>query len=304
MVHGSLPSRTLQSVPAAGYVLRRDGSPIAASEVEHSARLAIEVVILWQGDVLSVSHREPRGSVFLGGRSSCADISLPDELLESESSCIALCTRGEVSAVLPANARGWRTLPDGQRCSLPSAEPSAATGQLLPLPLGNRVHLSLGELELQVAAVPAGRSPARRLPLGFEASTLLYFAISALLVVGTLGVLSRMAPPRGLTWTNRRRASGCTPCRPTWQRQRRGRKRARPLESPRLRRFLRQLVVVPRSLEAKRLLTRGNESSPLRTPMRCPAQMPLPPAVSIVASAAISSPRRDPSASSACWARP
>ncbi|HKO91420.1 MAG TPA: hypothetical protein VJU61_09730, partial [Polyangiaceae bacterium] len=186
------------------YVLRGGGPPAACDEVEHRARLTIEVVLLWQGDVLGVSHLSPPGSFFVGG--SPADVALPPEWLGSERLCVAVGSRSEISAVVPAHARCWRTLPDGStRLFQPGSDAahttarSPSTERLLPLGLGHRAHLCLGELEIQVAAVPAGRAPARRGSIGFDTTTLAYFGLSSLSVAGAMAVLSLLAPPTGLT---------------------------------------------------------------------------------------------------------
>ncbi|MEY2935831.1 MAG: hypothetical protein RL033_6580, partial [Pseudomonadota bacterium] len=178
-------------------MLNVSGAPAASEELEHRARLAIEVVVLWGGDVLAVRHLSPPGTFYVGDACSACDVALPAELLGSEQLCIAVGSRNEVSAVLPLQARGWLTLPDGSTRRL-VVEPHTSE-QLLPLGLGHRAHLCFGGIEVQVAAVAAGRAPALRRTLGFERSTLAYFGLSSLSVAGLLAVLSVMAPPLGLT---------------------------------------------------------------------------------------------------------
>lgn len=185
------------------YLLKGGGEPAARDEVEHPARLAIEVVVLWGSDVLTVRHVSPPGAFYVGDERSVCDVALPVELLDglpsgTERLCIAVSSRSEVCAVVPAGARGWLTLPDGSSRPLAqTAEP--AVEQLLPLDLGYRAHLCFGGIEVQVAAVAAGRAPARPAPLVFDPRTLAYFGLSALSVAGLLATLSMMAPPLGLT---------------------------------------------------------------------------------------------------------
>jgi hypothetical protein len=199
------PSGTAQR-----YVLRGGGAPAPADEVEHRTRLAIEVVVSWRGDVLTVRHLSPPGVFFVGGSGSSSDVSLPDELLGSGRLCIAVGSRSEVSAVLPAQARAWLTLPDGSTQSLEPGSPAALTGarsgsseRLLPLGLGYRAHLCFGDIELQVAAVAAGRAPPGQRSIGFEPAALAYFALSSLSVAGIFTLLSLMAPPLGLNQDER-----------------------------------------------------------------------------------------------------
>jgi hypothetical protein len=85
---------------------------VRSDEVEHAARLAIEVVVRWGGDVLCVSHFAAPAAVFVGSASGC-DVALPSELLGAERRCLAVSSGGDVCAVLPGGVRGWLTLPWG-----------------------------------------------------------------------------------------------------------------------------------------------------------------------------------------------
>lgn len=184
------------------YRLNGHGEPAASDEVEERARLAIEIVVLWRGDVLAVRHVSPPGTFYVGDSRSACDVALPVELLGAERLCIAVGSRSEVSAVLPAGARGWLALPDGSARPLERSS-QLPMEQLLPLGLGSRAHLCFDGIELQVAAVAAGRAPARRASLGFDGRTLVYFGLSSLSVASLLATLSLMAPPLGLTLDER-----------------------------------------------------------------------------------------------------
>jgi hypothetical protein len=203
---GTTASSTPCSRSPERYLLQGGGPLPASDDVEQRARLAIEVVVLWRGDVLAVGHLAPPGAFFVGGPNSSCDLALPIEQLGAEGLCVAVGSRSEVSAVLPAQARGWRTLPDGSTRPLePSSGASLAsrrspsTERLVPLGPGQRAHLCFGDIEIQVAPVAAGRAPRRRRSIGFEPATLAYFGLSSLSVAGVLALLSRMAPPLGLT---------------------------------------------------------------------------------------------------------
>ena len=206
----AVPSSTPSSRSPERYLLHGGGPPAALEELEHRARLAIEVVVLWRGDVLAVGHLAPPGAFFVGGPNSSCDLALPAEQLGAEGLCVAVGSRSEVSAVLPAQARGWRTLPDGSTRPLESGSEaalasrrSASTERLVPLGPGQRAHLCFGEIEIQVAPVAAGRAPAKRGSIGFEPATLAYFGLSSLSVASVLVLLSLMAPPLGLTQDER-----------------------------------------------------------------------------------------------------
>ena len=187
------------------YSLQGGGPPAPCDELEHGAWLAIEVLLLWRGDVLAVCHRRAPCRVFVGDSGSCCDIALPSQLLGAERLCVAVASRTAVSAVLPARVTGWLTLPDGSSRAFedrwpgqPAAEACASTERLLPLGSGQRAHLCFDELEIQVAPVSAGRASLGRRSIGFDRSTLAYFALSSLSVGGLLAVLSLLAPPLGL----------------------------------------------------------------------------------------------------------
>ena len=176
------------------YVLHGGGPPTAPDEVEDRARLAIEIVVLWQGELLSATHVAAPGRCLIGGSGSCCEVSLPLETLGAEQLCVAEASHTKVFAVLPAGVRGCLSLPDGSRHGF-----ELAPERLLPLGPGYRAHLCFDELEIQVAAVPAARTPRLRLSVGFDAATLAYFACSALSVTGLLAAMALMAPPLGLT---------------------------------------------------------------------------------------------------------
>ncbi|HTV25856.1 MAG TPA: hypothetical protein VMG12_44470 [Polyangiaceae bacterium] len=188
------------------YELHGHGPPVRSHEVEHAGRLAIEVLILWGGDVLCASHVAAPAAVFVGDASDC-DIALPAELLGAERRCVAVGSRGDVCAVLPAGAEAWLMLPDGtmRPCVDPGAplerERSEPIERLLPLPLGYRAQLCFAQLEIQVATVRLGRACRRRPRVDTSLSASL--GLSALGVASVLAALSRLAPAPGLNHDER-----------------------------------------------------------------------------------------------------
>ncbi len=167
--------------------------------------LAVEVVVLWRGDTLTVSHLRLPGTFFVGeGVDSCGDISLPRELLGSERVCVAVGSHRQVFAVLPPHASGWLTLPDGSTqafedaSELALAEGSSPDERLLALGIGYRAQLCFGDIEIQVAPVQAERAALGRWGVGFQASMLAYFALSSFSVGGLLAASWLLAPPPGL----------------------------------------------------------------------------------------------------------
>lgn len=172
-----------------------------AKDVEQASRPAIELVVLWRGDVLSVSHFSAPGSVVVGAGGDC-DIALPAELLGAERRCVAVSSSGNVCAVLPRGVRGWLTLPGGSTRSID--ERTSALGpseRLLPLPVDYRAHLCFAHLELQVATVCPGHPCPRT--LGVDASVLVSFGLCTLTMASIMAVFSCLAPARGLNQDER-----------------------------------------------------------------------------------------------------
>jgi hypothetical protein len=179
-------------------VLRGAGPPAPPEEIELAAVLALEAVVLWHGDVLAVRHLRLPGTCVVGGPRSSCDVSLPVELFGAEGQCVALGSRTEAFAVLPGHVRGWVTQLDGTTHAFEAAAGAAQTERLLPLARGQRAHLCFGEIEVQVAAVAAGRAPARPRSFGFDADTLLYFGLSSLSIGGLVAALALLTPPLDL----------------------------------------------------------------------------------------------------------
>ena len=183
---------------AARYVLTGGGPPAPPDELELPAVLALEVVVLWHADVLAVRHLKLPGTCIVGGPRSSCDVSLPVELFGTDGQRVAVGSHTESFAVLPAHVRSWVTQLDGSTRVFEAAAGAAENERLLPLARGQRAHLCFGELEVQVAAVAAGRAPARPRSFGFDADTLLYFGLSSLSIGGLVAALALLTPPLDL----------------------------------------------------------------------------------------------------------
>jgi len=202
VLHWPPSSNRPGSPPTERHVSSGEVPPSRSDELEYEGRLAIEVLVVWRGDVLSATHVAAPAAVFVGDAGAC-DIALPAELVGAGRRCVAVSTSGDVCAVLPAGTHAWLTLPDGSTRSYGepraplaldgSAEPAE---RLLPLPLGYRAHLCFADLEIQVATVRLGR-PCRRVPR-IDASLLAALGLSTLTVASAMAVLSRFAPAPGL----------------------------------------------------------------------------------------------------------
>jgi hypothetical protein len=174
-------------------------------ETESGARLCVEVVVLWRGDVLSVGHFALPATLFAGESPGDCDLLLPAEKLGAERFCIARAVRGQMYAVLPGHGLGRLTYPDGalqvftgSSRAQQGAAPATQPPRLLRLDRGCRAHLCFEDIEIQVALVSAGRPPARRWPGAVDLRMLGYFAACSALVGVLLFLLALLGPPPGL----------------------------------------------------------------------------------------------------------
>lgn len=197
-----------------GYALLRSGPAVRSEEVELAHVVSAEVTILWGDNVLHVAHLSAGQSFHVGdedappSRRSPAqppcDFSIPREKLGVSRMPLVLARGAGFSLVIAAHAEGQLRGADGSVSSLAELRPSAAAhaplpgARLLPLTLGTQAELRFGDIVLRVAAVRAGRPLGHGLAAGLDASTLPYFALSALSVGGLLSSLAFLVPPLGL----------------------------------------------------------------------------------------------------------
>lgn len=175
-----------------------------ANPFEHGGVLVCEVAVLWRGDLLSISHLLLPGTFHVGPPSLCCDVALPVERLGAERQCIVVAGHSDINVVVPSRAASVWVLPDGSEVAASDMAPGEserpfADERLIPLEPGSRARLYFDEIEIQVAAVPAGRRLERPWKERFDPLLLTCFAFTWLLVGGLLGALWLMAPPRGLT---------------------------------------------------------------------------------------------------------
>lgn len=209
----SAPIRTGVSLGESRYQMIPVRPPIAEGELESRSSLHAEIVVLWGGNVLSVSHQTLCGSFSVGepGRRSSGqcDLFLPAQVLGATRRVVAVGNRCRLSAVIPAGVRGHLTLPTGERLTLQEASRAAESagertvsgvegGQRIPLVRGCRAHLFYGEIEIQIAAVSAARLPALGWRFRFDPTVLAYLGLSALSFGGLLSTMALWVPPLGL----------------------------------------------------------------------------------------------------------
>ena len=147
------------------YVFPRDGAPVDATECEDPMLEAVEVTVLWGGNVLAVAHLAPPRPFYVG-HGAHVDYLLPRELTPCERASILELDAGTLRAVAPEGA---------------TVE-------------GDEVRF--GELRFRIARVTAGK----RLPRSFGADTRDFsgaFIVSIASVAAFMGALAYYTPALG-----------------------------------------------------------------------------------------------------------
>lgn len=189
------------------FTMRKSGPAVRPEEVELLHVMAAEVSIAWGDNVLMVTHLAPSQSFFVGdeqGPGKPCDFLIPREKLGAPRLPLILGGDAGLSLVIPPRAIGYVAGADGVEVPLeaarararPCSEPAGACE--LPLALGMRAVLQLGDIVFRVSAVRAGKPMAHGLASGLDASVLGYFALSALSFGGFLSSLAYLVPPLGM----------------------------------------------------------------------------------------------------------
>ncbi len=190
------------------YTLVKSGPDVLPDEVELPHVPAVEVMILWDTNVLHVSHLAPPRNFYVGeeqGKNFSCDFFIPSEKLGTTRMPIVVGDRASLSVVLPPGATGHidisgqprMTVDEARTRAQPSAEVSG--GHQLPLPNGARARIELNGFVFQVAAVNAGKPVAHGVASGIEWNVAMYFGLSFLSVGAFLAAMAFFVPPLGLT---------------------------------------------------------------------------------------------------------
>jgi hypothetical protein len=196
------------SVEPFTYSMIKAGPDVSPDEVE-SHLAAIEVMIMWDTNVLHVSHLSPPRSFYvgeeLGDKVSC-DYFIPSETLGTTRAPLVVSRGLGASLVILPRTRGYVDIPGHGKVSLadlissgrarPSSEMSGAYEYELPPNAKARMELEGSSLVFQVGAVNAGK----RIPTGVlqEPGAFLYTGLSFLLHMGLVAVFAFFMPHMGL----------------------------------------------------------------------------------------------------------
>jgi hypothetical protein len=189
------------------YSMVKSGPDVSPDEVEIAHASAIEVMILWDSNVLHVSHLAPPRSFSVGeemGEKTGVDYFIPSETLGTTRALIVASRGLGASLVILPRSRGYVDIPGQGKVSLadlissgrarPSGEMSGAHEYELPAGAKARMELDGSALVFQVSAVNAGK----KVPVGFlatmEPAAFLFTGLSFLLHMGLVAVFAFFMP--------------------------------------------------------------------------------------------------------------
>ncbi|MEJ2219093.1 MAG: FHA domain-containing protein, partial [Gemmatimonadota bacterium] len=190
------------------YTLIKSGPDVFPEEVELPHVQSVEVMILWETNVLHVSHLTPPRSFYVGeemGKNLECDFFIPAEKLGTTRMPLVVGDRTGVSVVMPAGAKGTIELPRQPPMTLDEArlkaQPSAEVsgGHQVPLPPGAKARIELGMFVFQVAAVNAGKPMPAGVAANMDWTVASYFGLSLLAHAGLIAAMAFFVPPLGLT---------------------------------------------------------------------------------------------------------
>lgn len=191
------------------YQLIKSGPEVSPDEVE-SHLAAIEVMVLWDSNVLHVDHLTPPRSYYVGEESgqkeATCDYFVPSESLGTTRAPIVIARGGSASLVILPRTTGTVDIPGQPKATLhdlvqsgrarPSSELSGAYE--FDLPPGTKARMELeGGVAFQIAAVNAGK----RVPGGafsqMETAAYMFTGLSFLVHMGIIATLAFFMPAMG-----------------------------------------------------------------------------------------------------------
>jgi hypothetical protein len=188
------------------YSMIKSGPDVNPDEVEVAHVSAVEVMILWDANVLQIFHLSPPRSFYVGeevSEKNGCDYFIPSETLGTTRAPIVVSRGVSAALVILPRSRGYVDV-QGQKISLadlvssgrarPSSELSGAYEFELPPNAKARMELEGSSLVFQVSAVNAGK----RVPVGFmatmEPAAFLFTGLSFLLHMGLVAVFAFFMP--------------------------------------------------------------------------------------------------------------
>jgi hypothetical protein len=187
------------------YSLVRSGPDVNPDEVEHAHLAAVEVMVMWDTNVIHCKHLTPPRSFYVGEESTVpVDYFVPHEALGTTRAPVVVSRgAGAAAVVLLPGSTGYVEMPGRGKTSLqdlitsgqarPSGELNGAHEFELPAGSKARVELPNG-LAFQVSAVNAGKAPPAGLFATFEPAAYMFTGLSFLLHAGVIASLAFFMP--------------------------------------------------------------------------------------------------------------
>jgi TonB family protein len=205
-VPASMPAAPISQAPA-GF----QAAAVDLSIVEDATRQATEVVVLWNGSVLTVNHYKPDEkkpvNYYIGEDPTC-DFPIPAEALNGQTKVPLVINQlgGAATVTILPNVQGDVTYEDGSRVSV---QELASSGQVAPssdisggfsfnLPSKARVKMDLGPWSFLVNSVASPRKFVA--PIEFDWSSQIYTGFSLIMHFVFLALIYFIPPdPEGLS---------------------------------------------------------------------------------------------------------
>jgi hypothetical protein len=183
----------------------KSGPDVSPDEVESAHATAIEVMVLWDANVLHVSHLAPPRSFYVGdssvGEGAC-DYVLPSETLGCSRAPLIVADGARSVVVIPPRSRGFVEFAGEGKVSLeqllatgrarPSSTMSGAHEIELPAGAKARIELDGSALVFQVSAVNAGKRLPAAAPL--ESAAFAFTGMSFLMHASLIAIFAFFMP--------------------------------------------------------------------------------------------------------------
>ncbi|MBK6461392.1 MAG: AgmX/PglI C-terminal domain-containing protein [Myxococcales bacterium] len=190
------------------YKLIKSGPEVNPDEVEVAHVAALEVMVMWDTNVLHVSHLSPPRSFFVGEETQVVcDYFVPSEALGTTRAPVVVARGGAAALVIFPRATGAVEIPGQGKVTFqeliasgrarPSSELSG--GHEFDLPAGAKARMELeGGLVFQVSTVNAGKAPPAGIFAGADPAAFLFVGLSSLLHIGIVASLAFFMPKMNL----------------------------------------------------------------------------------------------------------
>ena len=189
------------------YSMVKSGPDVNPDEVEVAHLAAVEVMVMWETNVLHVSHLTPPRSYYVGEefQGNGCDYFIPSETLGTTRAPVVVSRGVGAALVMLPRSHGTVDIPGQGKISFadliasgrakPSSELSGAHEFELPAGAKARMEFENSALAFQISAVNAGKP----VPLGFPLDVLgmLYVMMSIGVHVATLAVFLFFVPSMG-----------------------------------------------------------------------------------------------------------